>query len=185
MISVGALAHSPPPSLSQSNTDSSLIDVAAAYLAPLSRTNSVRRSYLASQLMATHIGANGVRPPGKNGRKIKKRKHAKKCSFLNGGENGAMLTTYLFRYTSDCTVCSQIFKIFFASGGKGALSPPNQNPADTFASQLMATHERAASIQHTGAALLQRRKAHFLDRQRKENRLKPISSARQLLPLCT
>jgi len=25
---------------------------------------------------------------------------------------------------------SQIFKIFFASGGKGALAPPNQNPAD-------------------------------------------------------
>ena len=98
---------SPPSlSLSQSNTDSSLIDVAAAYLAPLSRTNSVRRSYLASQLMATHIGANGVRPPGKNGRKIKKGKHAKKCSFLNGwcGENGAILTTYLFRYTSECTV---------------------------------------------------------------------------------
>ena len=61
---------------------------------------------------------------------------------------------------------------------KGHCPPPNQNPADTFASQLMATHERAASIQHTGAALLQRRKAHFLDRQRKESRLKPISSAR-------
>jgi len=25
---------------------------------------------------------------------------------------------------------SQFFKIFFASGGKGALTPPNQNPAD-------------------------------------------------------
>jgi len=24
----------------------------------------------------------------------------------------------------------QIFKIFFASGGKGALTPPNKNPAD-------------------------------------------------------
>jgi len=24
----------------------------------------------------------------------------------------------------------QIFKIFFASGGKGSLTPPNKNPAD-------------------------------------------------------
>ena len=34
-----------------------------------------------------------------------------------------MLTTYLFRYTSECTLCSQICKIFFVSGGKGALTP--------------------------------------------------------------
>ena len=35
-----------------------------------------------------------------------------------------MLTTYLFRYTSECApLRSQIFKIFFASGGKGALTP--------------------------------------------------------------
>jgi len=37
-------------------------------------------------------------------------------------ENGAMLTTYLFRYTSECTFRSQIFKIFFASDGSGALT---------------------------------------------------------------
>ena len=34
-----------------------------------------------------------------------------------------MLTTYLFRYTSECTIFSHIFKIFFASGGKEALTP--------------------------------------------------------------
>jgi len=38
-----------------------------------------------------------------------------------------MLTTYLFRYTSEFR--SQIFNIFFASVGKGDC-PPNQNPAD-------------------------------------------------------
>jgi len=37
-----------------------------------------------------------------------------------GYENGAMLTTYLFRYTP---FRSQIFKIFFASGGKGHIDP--------------------------------------------------------------
>jgi len=40
-----------------------------------------------------------------------------------GVENGAMLTTYLFRNTSEAPFRSQIFKIFFASGGKGALTP--------------------------------------------------------------
>ena len=35
-----------------------------------------------------------------------------------------MLTTHLFRYTSESTISySRIFKIFFASGGKGALTP--------------------------------------------------------------
>jgi len=39
-------------------------------------------------------------------------------------ENGAMLTTYLLTYTSECTIFrSRIFTIFFASGGKGALTP--------------------------------------------------------------
>jgi len=62
-----------------------------------------------------HIGANGVsRPPGKNG-KIKKRKHAKRAVFYvyvisreqsgqAGVENGAMLSTRLFRYISECTI---------------------------------------------------------------------------------
>jgi len=37
-----------------------------------------------------------------------------------GVENGVMLTTYLFRYTSNAPLRSQIFIIFFASGGNGA-----------------------------------------------------------------
>jgi len=44
-----------------------------------------------------------------------------------GVENGAMLATYLFRYTSDilqnAPFRSQIFKLFYASSGKGALTP--------------------------------------------------------------
>ena len=81
-----------------------------------------------------HIGANGLSwPPWRNAWKNKKRKRAKKSSLgfyvyvifweqsgQEGVENGAMLTTYLFRYTS---FRSQIFKIFFASSDKGALTP--------------------------------------------------------------
>jgi len=43
-----------------------------------------------------------------------------------GVENGAMLTTYLFRYTSECSApfCSQIFKIFLASRTRqGGIDP--------------------------------------------------------------
>jgi len=42
-----------------------------------------------------------------------------------GVENGAMLTTYLFRYTSECTtpVRSRIFKIIFAPRRQGAMTP--------------------------------------------------------------
>jgi len=50
-----------------------------------------------------------------------------------GVENGAMLTTLFIQiYTVGLLHApfrSQIFKICFASGGKGALTP-NQNPAD-------------------------------------------------------
>jgi len=46
-----------------------------------------------------------------------------------GVENGAMLTTYLFNILQNAPFRSQIFKIFFASGGKWVLTP-NQNPAD-------------------------------------------------------
>jgi len=35
-----------------------------------------------------------------------------------------------FLVLQNAPFCSQIFKIVFASGGKGALTPPNQNPAD-------------------------------------------------------
>jgi len=43
-------------------------------------------------------------------------------------ENGAKLTTNLFRI-QNAPFRSQIFKKI-ASCGKGALTPPNQNPAD-------------------------------------------------------
>ena len=39
-----------------------------------------------------------------------------------------MLITYLFRHTLEFR--SHIFKIFFASGGKGALTSLTKNPAD-------------------------------------------------------
>ena len=63
-----------------------------------------------------HIAAQGVSwPCWKNGWKTKKRKHAKRWVFYvyvifweqsgqAGVENGAMLTTYLLRYTSECTI---------------------------------------------------------------------------------
>jgi len=40
-----------------------------------------------------------------------------------GVENGAMLTTYLFNILQNAPFRSQIFKIFFASGGKWVLTP--------------------------------------------------------------
>jgi len=51
-------------------------------------------------------------PPEKMDEKIKNAKTCKNDSFLNWGwggvkadvENGAMLTTYLSRYTSECTI---------------------------------------------------------------------------------
>jgi len=72
-------------------------------------------------------------PPGKSDEKLKSENMQKGAvlyvyaifgekSGHVGIENGAMLTTYLFRYTSECTR-SQIFTIFFASGSKGALTP--------------------------------------------------------------
>jgi len=53
-----------------------------------------------------------------------------------GVENGAMLTIYLSIYCilQNAPFRSQIFKIFFASGGKGALTrPPNQKSTDVSA----------------------------------------------------
>jgi len=61
------------------------------------------------------IGVNSQLTPWKNGWKIKKRKHAKRAVFYvyvifweqsgqAGVENGAMLTTYLFRCTSERTI---------------------------------------------------------------------------------
>jgi len=81
--------------------------------------------------------------PG-NGWKIKKRKHTKIAVFYvcvifweqsgrAGVENGAMLTTYLFRYRGllqNAPFRSQIFNIFFASGRNGALTPLTKILAD-------------------------------------------------------
>jgi len=65
-----------------------------------------------------HIGANGVSwPPWKNEWKIKKRKHAKKSSFLNGGGSEVKWDEWWL-------------KIFFASGGRGALIPQTKKTDD-------------------------------------------------------
>ena len=47
-----------------------------------------------------------------------------------GVENGAMLTTYLFRYTSECTISQSNFQNFLRLGRNGGIDPPNQNSAD-------------------------------------------------------
>jgi len=41
-----------------------------------------------------------------------------------------MLTTFYSGIIQNAPFRSQIFQIFFASGGKGALTHPDQNPAD-------------------------------------------------------
>jgi len=56
-----------------------------------------------------HMGANGVSwPPGKMDEKLKSENMQKSSFGEQSGqtdvENGAMLTTHLFRYTSQCTV---------------------------------------------------------------------------------
>ena len=54
---------------------------------------------------------------------LKSENMQKNSSFLNGGgENGAMLTTQI-DILLNAPFRSQIFKILFASGGKGALIP--------------------------------------------------------------
>jgi len=45
-------------------------------------------------------------------------------------ENGAMLTTYLFRYTSECTISWSDFRNFLRLRRQGGIDRPNQNPAD-------------------------------------------------------
>jgi len=47
-----------------------------------------------------------------------------------GVENGAMLTTYLFRYTSKCTILTSNFQKFLRLRRQGGIDPPSQNPAD-------------------------------------------------------
>jgi len=48
-----------------------------------------------------------------------------------GVENGAMLITYyLFRYTSECTISQSNFPNFPRLRRQGGIDPPNQKPAD-------------------------------------------------------
>ena len=45
-------------------------------------------------------------------------------------ENGAMLTTYLFRYTSECTISQSNFHNFLHLRLQGVIDSPNQNPTN-------------------------------------------------------
>jgi len=61
----------------------------------------------------------------KNGWKIKKRKHAKKSSFLNEGwgSRTALCWPHYSDILQNASFRTQIFKTFFASGGNRALTP--------------------------------------------------------------
>ena len=59
----------------------------------------------------------------KNGWKIKKRKHAKKSSFLNGVGRAALCWQHYSDILQNAPFRTQIFKTFFASGGNRALTP--------------------------------------------------------------
>jgi len=50
-----------------------------------------------------------------------------------GVENGAMLTTYLFRYASECTISWSEFENFLRLRLQGGIDPPDRNPADALA----------------------------------------------------
>ena len=71
--------------------------------------------------------------------KIKKRKHAKTAvsyvyvtfweqSWQEGVENGAMLTTALFRYTSECTISLSNFQNCLRLRRQGGIDPLNKIP---------------------------------------------------------
>ena len=79
-----------------------------------------------------HVGANGVSwPPGEMDEKLKSDNMQKRAVFWiyweqsgqAGVENGAMLTTIYSDLLQNAPFRSQIFKTFFALGGKGALTP--------------------------------------------------------------
>jgi len=85
-----------------------------------------RESWLSSLTWASaHRGKWGQLTPWKMYKKIKKRKHAKKSSFLNilrsirAGRWPHIYSDIL----QNAPFRSQIFKIFFASGGTEALTP--------------------------------------------------------------
>jgi len=76
---------------------------------------------------SAHRGKWGQLTPMKNGWKIKKRKHAKKEVFWifweHSGQAGVDHLCWLHIYSDilqNAPFCGQIFKIFFASGGKTA-----------------------------------------------------------------
>ena len=79
-----------------------------------------------------------------------------------GVENGAMLTTYLFRYASECTISWSEFENFLRLRRQGGIDPPDRNPADALAvvrSRLLArwpgTHSRIVSrIQRAAQTVL-------------------------------
>ena len=105
-------------------------------------SKAVKRSLLWMKPWASaHRGKWGqLNLPWKNGWKIKKWKHAKRAVFYvyvkfweqsgqAGVENGAMLPHIYSDILPNAPICSQIFTIFFASGGNRHW-PPNQNPVD-------------------------------------------------------
>ena len=64
-----------------------------------------------------------------------KSENMQKEQFSGWGWGGVSRTALCWPYNysailQNAPFRSQFFKIFFASGGKGALTPPNQNPAD-------------------------------------------------------
>jgi len=63
-------------------------------------------------------------PHGKINEKLKS-KNMQKSSFL--------LTTYLFIYTSECTISWSNFLNFLRLRWQGGIDPRNQNPADALA----------------------------------------------------
>jgi len=85
-----------------------------------------------------HIGANGVSyPPGKMDEKLKSKNMQKRAVFYvyvifweqseqADVENGVMLTTYLFRYTSECIISLSNFQKEFSPRAARGHWPPNE-----------------------------------------------------------
>jgi len=54
-----------------------------------------------------------------------------------------MLTTYLFRYTLECTISQSNFQKFLCLRWQGGIEPPNQNPADALGGEEAEVISRA------------------------------------------
>jgi len=54
-----------------------------------------------------------------------------------------MLTTYVFRYTSECTISQSNFQKFLRLRWQGGIEPPNQNPADALGGEEAEVISRA------------------------------------------